>query len=148
MRVPELIDGTGVPIVINARTNGFLRREHGPKTLADTLRRANAYREAGADCLFVPGVDDQDTIATLVREIDGPVNILAKSTAPPVVQLEELGVARLSVGGLVSLAAMALFRRTAEELRGEGTFDFAAGALLHAEMNALLAARAGADGTA
>ncbi len=143
----EAAEQTGVPLVINARTDGFLLPgHHGKETLDDAIHRANAYREAGADCLFVPGAAERDTIATLVREIDGPVNVLAKLTTPPVSELETLGVARLSVGALVSLGAMALFRRAGNELRGPGTYTFAADALLHSQMNNLLQGGGARDG--
>lgn len=128
---------TGVDLVINARTDGFLRIGSGPEVFAESVRRANAYVEAGADCLFVPGVRDDETIGALVREIDGPINILAGGNCPPLPRLEELGVARVSIGGLFSLASATLVRRALEELKGPGTYGFGQDVILHGEMNAL-----------
>ena len=79
-----------------------------------------------------------DTIRTLAREIDGPLNILASGDCPSVSELQELGVARVSIGGLLSLAAATMVRRAAEELRDRGTYDFANDLIAHPEMNALL----------
>ena len=74
-------------------------------------------------------------------EIDGPVNILAGASTPPLTELQELGVARVSIGGLLSLAAATVVRLAAEELRDHGTYDFANNLIMHPEMNALLASR-------
>lgn len=85
--------------VINARTDVYLFQVGAPETRFDAaVQRANRYRAAGADCLFVPGVIDADTIAALVRAIDGPLNIMAMPGAPSAPQLGQLGVARVSVG--------------------------------------------------
>ncbi len=132
-------DAAGVPLVINARTDGFLAGTAGDDVLADAVRRANAYRRAGADCVFVPFVTDTRIIATLVREIDGPINILAGPAGPSVPELKVLGVARVSIGGSLARAALAVVRGAAEEMRGPGTFGFAAAALPHAELQKLLA---------
>ncbi len=133
----EAARATGVDLVINARTDGFLTVGNGPEVFAESVRRANAYAEAGADCLFVPGVRDDGTIAALVREINGPINILAGGNCPPLARLEELGVARVSIGGLFSLASAALVRRALEELEGSGTYGFGQDIVSHSEMNAL-----------
>ena len=133
----QAADATGVGLVVNARTDGFFAGT-GAEIFAQTVRRANAYRAAGADCIFVPFVRDAETIGALVKEIDGPVNILAGAPSPPVPQLHELGVARVSVGGLLSLAAATLVRRAAEELKGPGTYSFAADVIAHPEMNKLV----------
>ena len=132
----ESADAAGIPMVLNARTDVYLRG--GAGALDETLRRANAFRDAGADCLFVPGVRDAETIGALARGIRGPVNILAGAATPPLAELRTLGVARVSVGGLLSLAAATLLRRAAHELRDAGTFGFARDVILHPEMNALL----------
>jgi 2-methylisocitrate lyase-like PEP mutase family enzyme len=134
----EAADATGVPMVVNARTDGFLRGGKGEETFKEAVRRGNAYRQAGADCVFVPGVRDAQTIAALVREIDAPVNTLSGAPSPPVPQLQALGVARVSIGGLLSLAAATLVRNAAKELRDSGTYSFAKGVILHPEMNSLL----------
>ncbi len=132
-------DETGVPAVLNARCDTFLRGGKGPEALAETIRRCNAYREAGADCLFVPFARDAETIGAVVEGIDGPVNVLASAVSPPIPELKRLGVARVSIGGLLSLAFATLARRAAGELAGSGTYGFAEGVILHPEMNALMA---------
>jgi 2-methylisocitrate lyase-like PEP mutase family enzyme len=113
------------------------------------VRRSNAYREAGADCLFVPGVSDAGLIARLVREAGGPLSVLAGSATPPVAELERLGVARVSVGSGLMRAAMGFARDTARELLEDGTYGrLTAGGLAAGEWQALLqepAAGAGPD---
>ena len=119
----EAATAAGVPVVINARTDVFLAAVGEPDTRLDhAVRRANAYREAGADCLFVPGVQDSATIAQLARSIAGPLNILARAGTPPIPELARLGVARVSVGSGPMLAALGRLRRIAGELLGPGTF--------------------------
>lgn len=89
----------GVHIVINARTDVFLDEVGEPASrFENAVRRANAYREAGGDCLFIPGVQDAETIGKLVKAVHGPINILAGPTAPPMGELERLGVRRVSFG--------------------------------------------------
>ena len=135
-------DEFGVPIVINARVDAFAGKALGSNewnaALDEAARRGNAYLEAGADCAFVPFVRDAETIAALVRDIDGPVNTLSGAPSPTVPELRKIGVRRVSVGGLLSLAAATLFRNAAEELRGPGTYSFAKGVILHPEMNKLM----------
>jgi 2-methylisocitrate lyase-like PEP mutase family enzyme len=139
----QAADRVGVPFVINARTDVYLlavgkesdRFEHA-------VRRANAYREAGADCLFIPGVRDADTIAALVRAINGPINVLAGPVTPSIIELEKLGVARVSLGSGPMRAALTTTRRIARELRDRGTYDsFTRDTITHAEVNKLMAAR-------
>ena len=131
---------TGIPIVINARTDVYLLEVGEPASrLRETVRRANAYLEAGADCIFVPGLGDASTIATLVREIAGPVSILAGRGVPAIPKLAELGVARVSVGSGPMRAALALVRRAAEELLSSGTYtSFTEHTIAYAELNKLL----------
>jgi 2-methylisocitrate lyase-like PEP mutase family enzyme len=130
----------GVPLVINARTDGFLRAVGEPDArLAESIRRGKAFLAAGADCVFVPGVKDRDTIAALVRGIGGPLNILAVAGAPPIAELEALGVARVIVGSGPMRAAMAIARDIAEELKTRGTYSsFTDRALTYDEVNELL----------
>lgn len=132
-----------IPLVINARTDVYLSsHENTPGLFRETVRRAAAYREAGADCIFVPdtGNLDERTIADLVREIDAPLNIIAGSHLPPIGRLEELGVARVSVGPRHMRVALAVLRTIARELLREGTYEaLSAEALTYAEMNDLFA---------
>jgi 2-methylisocitrate lyase-like PEP mutase family enzyme len=137
----QAADAEGVPVVINARTDVYLAAVGDEAGRFDeAVRRANAYRAAGADCLFVPGVSDPATIGALVRAINGPLNVLAGPGTPPVAELGRLGVARVSVGGGPARAALTLARRVAEELRGPGTYTlFTRDTLSYAEVNRLLA---------
>src|SRR5216117_1852334 len=113
-----------VPLVINARTDAFEVKQWSPaERFAVAVRRANAYRAAGADCLFVPHVSDADTIGQLAREIDGPLNVIAGPPAPPLGQLESLGVRRASLGPRIVQATLGLIRRITAELRERGTYD-------------------------
>jgi 2-methylisocitrate lyase-like PEP mutase family enzyme len=129
----------GVPIVLNARTDVYLR-EVGPadRRYDVALRRLAAFRDGGADCLFAPGVRDQETIGRLVRELRYPLNILAGPGSPSIPELEKLGVARVSLGSGVMRASLGLARRIAEELRSAGTYRGLEGAIPHAELNRLM----------
>lgn len=129
----------GVPLVINARTDVYLAQVGEPGTrYAETLRRLRAFREAGADCLFVPDLGDGSTIARLIRELACPVNILAGPASLSIPELEQLGVARISLGSWPMRAALGLARRIAQELATTGTYTSLAGAPSHAEVNRLL----------
>jgi 2-methylisocitrate lyase-like PEP mutase family enzyme len=130
------------PFVLNARTDSYLVRRGAQENFAETVKRANAYREAGAGCLFVPGPMDADTIGRLVREIDGPLNVLGARGASPstlsIAELERLGVKRVSIGGSLSLAVLGLVCKSMTALRERGTFGYAQEALSHAAVNAIL----------
>jgi 2-methylisocitrate lyase-like PEP mutase family enzyme len=140
--VREAAAGEKVPLVINARTDVFLRAVGEPRTrLDETLRRANVYREAGADCLFVPGVSDPETIGQLTRGIGGPVNILAGPGAPAVADLERLGVRRVSLGSGPMRASLGFLRRIAAEVHGSGTWRTLEQAIPYAELNKLFERR-------
>ena len=137
----QAADASGVPFVLNARTDVFLEQVGEPAARVEhAVRRLNAYRAAGADCLFAPGVTDADTIATLVRQVKGPLNVLASAASPPVPELERLGVARVSLGSGPMRAGLTALKRLTEELRGAGTYGALAGAIPHAELNRLLGA--------
>ncbi|OGC90064.1 MAG: hypothetical protein A2W25_15620, partial [candidate division Zixibacteria bacterium RBG_16_53_22] len=118
----EEADSSGIPFVLNARIDCFLRLGNGPEVSADTIRRGNAYREAGADCIFVPGVTDRATIALLVREIKAPINILAGPGIPSAEELGTLGVRRLSFGASLFRAAYSEAVRVAREMRERGLY--------------------------
>ncbi|MGW4499605.1 isocitrate lyase/PEP mutase family protein [Micromonospora sp. NPDC004336] len=136
----EAADAAGVRLFVNARTDVFLRAVGDPADrLAETLRRASAYRAAGADGVFVPGVVDAKTIGALVDGIDGPVNVLAGPGAPPVATLAGLGVARVSLGSALAEAAYGLVRRAATEALRSGSYDSLDGGMGYGELNALLA---------
>ncbi|HTO50098.1 MAG TPA: isocitrate lyase/phosphoenolpyruvate mutase family protein [Burkholderiales bacterium] len=122
--VRAMAEEYGVPLVVNARTDSYwLKLGDDASRLRDSIDRANAYREAGADCLFVPGALDAATIRTLVREIAGPVNILAMPGCPPVAELESLGVRRVSEGSGPARAALKTAQTIAQELLERGTYS-------------------------
>ena len=131
----------GVPLVINARTDAFAMHDlSGDRRIAEAVRRANAYLDAGGDCAFVPFVTDREVLARLVREIRGPLNVLAGTGAPPIPELERMGVRRVSVGGGLARAAYGRARRVALELKERGTYEALADAVTYAEMQKLLGA--------
>jgi 2-methylisocitrate lyase-like PEP mutase family enzyme len=110
-------EAEGVPIVINARTDVYLRGADDPEA---AILRGQAYARAGADCVFVPGVTERATIKALVDGIDAPVSILARPGAPSVSELQELGVARVSFGPGPMGVALAALARTASDLLAGG----------------------------
>jgi 2-methylisocitrate lyase-like PEP mutase family enzyme len=114
----------GVPIVINARTDIYLM-PIGPEAtrFERTVERLRAYREAGADCLFVPGLCDREIIAKLVKAHDAPLNILASQGSPSLDELEKIGVARVSAGSSAMRAAMGAFQRVAKDWLAHGSYD-------------------------
>ena len=116
-------DRLGVPVVVNARSDIFLEQVGDPMTRFDrTVERLRAYKQAGADCLFIPGVRDEETIRSLVQALQFPINILAGPGTPPIARLEELGVARVSLGSGPMRATLGLMRAIAEEVRDFGTY--------------------------
>ena len=113
----------GVDLVLNARTDPYLLKDAGDTwRIEETVCRARAYRDAGADCIFVPGLSDAETIRRLLEESPGPLNVLAGKGGLPVPELERLGVARLSLGSGPARAALAAFRRIAREVLDQGTY--------------------------
>ena len=123
-KLREASDSLGVPLVINARTDIYLL-PIGPEStrFERTVERLRAYREAGADCLFAPGVGDPALIARLVRALQGPLNILVSAPGcPSLPELEKLGVARASFGSSVMRAALGTLRRVAREALDTGTY--------------------------
>lgn len=125
-------------MVINARTDGYFIGGSGPAVFADTVQRANLFREAGADCIFVPGARDPETIRRLAAEIDAPLNIMAGAGHPDVATLASFGVRRVTVGASMARAAYATLVQAAAELKSSGTYGFADDGASHAAMNAVL----------
>ena len=121
--IREVSASLGVSLVINARTDIFLM-PIGPEAtrFERTLERLRAYRKAGADCLFAPGVRDRETIARLVKALDGPLNILVSPGCPLIPELEKIGVARASVGSALTRAMLGLVRRIGKELMESGSY--------------------------
>jgi 2-methylisocitrate lyase-like PEP mutase family enzyme len=139
--VREAGAAAGVPLVVNARTDAFETQAWTPaERLREAVRRANAYRDAGADCLFVPHVSDADTIGRLARELTGPLNVIAGPPAPALGELARLGVRRASLGQRLTQAALGLVRRVLTELRERGSYGTLADLVLpFAELQRLVA---------
>lgn len=137
----EAADGSRIPFTLTARTDCYLAGLPSPFT--EAVRRANLFREMGADCLFVPGVKDAETIAALAREIDGPINVVMGLTgsAFTVSQLSAMGVKRISIGGSLARSALGLIRRAAQEMREHGSFSFAEQQIPDAELCNFFASR-------
>jgi 2-methylisocitrate lyase-like PEP mutase family enzyme len=112
----------GDAMVLTARAENHL---YGAGDLADTIARLVAYRAAGADVLYAPGLTDPADIAAVVAAVDAPVNVLALPDAPSVAQLGELGVRRVSTGSLLASAAYGAMLAGARELLGPGSSDYA-----------------------
>ncbi|HEX3822283.1 MAG TPA: isocitrate lyase/phosphoenolpyruvate mutase family protein [Candidatus Sulfotelmatobacter sp.] len=130
-----------VALVLNARTDVYLLQIGEPgKRYDETVRRLSAFRDAGADCVFAPGVRDAETIGRLVKDLKCPLNILAVPGGPSAAELSALGVKRISLGSGPMRAAIGLLRRLAEEVKAKGTWSAMDGAPSHAEMNDLMKA--------
>jgi 2-methylisocitrate lyase-like PEP mutase family enzyme len=138
--VREASAALGVPLVLNARTDVYLLEVGPPEgRFGEAVRRLAAYRDAGADCLFAPGLSDLPTIAALVREMHHPLNILGGPGSPSVPELQRAGVARVSLGSSPMRATLGLARRIAQELQTTGTYNNLEGAPAHADVNRMLA---------
>jgi 2-methylisocitrate lyase-like PEP mutase family enzyme len=117
-------DESGIPLVLNARTDVFLGGIGDPDSrLEHAVERGNAYLDAGADCIFVPGVIGTAVITGLVQGIHGPISVLAVPGSPRLSDLKALGVARISTGSGPYRAALALARRMAQEAYGQGSLE-------------------------
>ena len=126
-------------IVVNARTDVYLLPGGNPAAdYSEALRRLLAFRDAGADCVFAPGLKDAETIGRLAKAVECPLNILAIPGTPSIPELEKLGVARVSVGSGPMRATLGLLRKMAEELKTTGTYSALDGAVPYAEVNQLL----------
>jgi len=120
----EAANSAGVPIVINARTDVYLLGIGEPDTRFEhAIRRANAYRKAGADCLFLPAVARRADIERIVPALDGPLNLITVPGIPTIPELERLGVARVSVGTRLTLGAMSALKKTVAELLSTGMYE-------------------------
>lgn len=124
------------PFMLTARAENFL---HGKPDLPDTIRRLQAFAEAGADVLYAPGLRSREEILAVVRAVaPKPVNVLMSAGMHlTVAQLSEMGVKRISVGSALARAAYGAFYAAAQEIHGRGTFDFADRALPFQQINQL-----------
>jgi 2-methylisocitrate lyase-like PEP mutase family enzyme len=120
-RIAAAVEAAGSDLVLTARAENHI---HGRDDLADTIARLQAYQEAGAHVLYAPGLRSADQIRSVVSSVDRPVNVLALPGAPPVPELAELGVARVSVGGGFAFAAAGALVAAGRELLDSGTYGF------------------------
>ncbi len=127
-------------LFVNARVDVYLGQFGDPSSrFGETVKRALAYAEAGAEGIFVPGVANEQTIADLVRAIPAPLNILVGPGAPPIPRLEELGVRRVTAGSALSRAAWSAARAAAIEMLAGGTYScLAESSLSFADMQSLM----------
>ncbi len=129
----EAIDRTGSGVLLTARSEGFIV---GRPDLAETIRRLTAFAEAGADCLYAPGLRSMTDIAAVVKAVaPKPVNALASTDFTTVEQLAAQGVRRISVGGAPARVAWTAFLGAAKEIAEHGTFGALGRAIPGAEMN-------------
>lgn len=132
----EAVRSLPFPFTVTARCENYLV---GRQDLEDTIRRLQAYQEAGADVLFAPGLRSREDIAAVVRSVDRPVNVVMglQGVQLSLAELSETGVKRISVGSALSRVALGAFLRAAREMREHGTFMFSEEAVSSREMNAL-----------
>ncbi len=128
------IDKDGGDVVFTARTEGFI---HGRPAMAETVRRLQAFADAGADCLYAPGIKTREQIVEVVKAVaPKPINFLNSGAFGFTVKdLAELGVRRISVGGTLARVAMHAFVKSATDIAKEGKFDSFAGTMPNAELN-------------
>ena len=141
--IRRLGDSVGVPLVINARTDA-LRFASGDEEAKfdEAVRRAIAYRDAGADCVYPMGLTEAVSIKRFVKELDFPINVMVRKGLPAVNELERLGVARVSFGPSASYAAMGLLKRASKEALEKGTYEnLVEGAIAFDELNSLATRR-------
>jgi 2-methylisocitrate lyase-like PEP mutase family enzyme len=124
---------------LTARAENYL---WGRPDITDTIKRLQAYQDAGADVLYAPGLVSKEDIAAVVQSVDRPVNVVIglQGVQLSLAELSALGVKRVSVGSALSRAALGAFLRAAREMRERGTFTFAGDAVSYREVNALLGA--------
>ena len=127
------IDESATGVVLTARSEGFIA---GRPDLAETIRRLSAFADAGADCLYAPGLRDIAHIRAVVTAVaPRPVNVLVGSDFTSVAELAQAGVRRISVGGALARAAWGGFLEAAREIASQGTFAALSRAVPFAEIN-------------
>jgi 2-methylisocitrate lyase-like PEP mutase family enzyme len=130
----KAIDAAGGGVVFTARTEGFIKNR---PDMAETIRRLKAFVDAGADCLYPPGIKTREQIETVVKAVaPKPVNLLmSAATGLTVKDVADMGVRRISVGGTMARGAMHAFLTSAREIAEQGKFDSFAGVMPNAELN-------------
>ena len=129
----QAIDASGTGVLLTGRSEGFIA---GRPDLAETIRRLVAYAEAGAECLYAPGIQTREGISAIVQAVaPRPVNVLVSGDFTTVAELAELGVRRISVGGALARAAWTGVVQAAREIADHGTFGRMGRALPSNEFN-------------
>ncbi len=143
--VRALDDELGVRVLLNARTDALYVGDGTPQErYLETVRRARAFREAGADCVYPMRLRARGEIARFLRDVPGPVNVMIRPGLPGLDALEGLGVRRVSFGPAASYAALGFLRRVGEEIRRRRSFrSLVRGALTFSELNRLAGPAAG-----
>jgi 2-methylisocitrate lyase-like PEP mutase family enzyme len=121
--IRNMVSAAGKTLVINARIDLFYLGIYDvPRATQETLERARAYLDAGADCIFIFGLTDKEVLSRLVREIPGPVNLLAGPGMPSVAELKRMGVRRLSLGSGAMRACLGTLQQISAELVNQRTY--------------------------
>jgi 2-methylisocitrate lyase-like PEP mutase family enzyme len=136
----EVVRALPCHFTLTARAENYLA---GRPDLKDTIRRLQAYQEAGANVLYAPGLSNKEDIATVVRSVDRPVNVVMglQGVQLSLAELSAMGVRRISVGSALSRAALGAFLRAAREMREYGTFTFAEEAVSYREISDMFTGR-------
>lgn len=132
----EAARGLSFPFMLTARAENFLWSR---PDLADTIKRLQAFQDAGADVLYAPGLRTREDIAAVVQSVDRPVNVLMglQGVQLDITELSALGVKRISVGSALCRAALGAFLRAAREMREHGTFNWTSEAVSPRELTPL-----------
>jgi 2-methylisocitrate lyase-like PEP mutase family enzyme len=138
----EAASAAGVPIVINARVDVFIRHVgEGQAQFDEAVARGKAYLAAGADCIYPITLRDPDTIRRLVEALDCPININVRAGYPSVAELEALGVRRVTTATALTMVALSAVRDSIRDIHANGRFDTIKPTVTHPEMQQLLAGR-------
>lgn len=136
----QTAEKAGVPIVINARLDGWLHARNEPRApLEDAIARGRAYLAAGADCVYPIGLLDVPVIGELVKALNAPVNIMAIPGTPPLAQLKAAGVVRVSTATALTTLALGTIRDAAKTIRDTGKFDALQGGFDYMDAQGLFA---------
>jgi 2-methylisocitrate lyase-like PEP mutase family enzyme len=120
-RVTAAVEAAAGRIILTARAENYF---HDRPDLADTITRLQRFQEVGADVLYAPGLTNHEDIASVIRSVDRPVNVLLMRHGPTIPELTALGAGRISIGGTLAYVAMGALAQAARELQGEARYTF------------------------
>ncbi len=134
----QAADASGICYTLTARCEVYYTDNEDP--YEEAVNRLNAYREAGADCLFAPGLNDLTKLGNLVRDVDGPISFGMGATEEPLTltMLEDVGIKRVSTGGGLARATFGLLKAASEAMLQDGSFDYLNDALSETQVNQIL----------